>query len=125
MRKITKIIIHYSASDYPKQTAAWIDKIHRKRGFSRIGYHFLIRRNGKVDIGRKLNVIGAHCKGYNLHSIGICIAAHKVFTIASLRSLEDLVRSLKKQFPNAIVGGHNEFKKTLCPGMNIERFKKL
>ena len=126
MRKITQIIIHYSASDYERQTAKWINKIHIRRGFRKIGYHFFITKNGKVEKGRAIHEIGAHCKGQNRNSIGVCIAAHKVFTIASLRALECLIDYLKQQFPKAKVYGHNEFNpKTLCPGMNIDRFKKI
>lgn len=125
MRKITKIIIHCSASDYQKQTAKWIDRIHRKRGFKNgIGYHFFLTHSGKVEIGRELTMIGAHCKGYNTHSIGVCIAGDKVFTIAALRALEKLIEYLKQEFPNATIHGHNEFNKNkTCPNISIERFK--
>ena len=124
MRKITKIIIHCSASNYQKQTAKWIDKIHKKRGFKGIGYHHFITYSGEDQPGRPHAVIGAHCKGHNRDSIGVCVAGLNVFSIAALRTLEKVVGYLKKKYPNAIVDGHNKYNKNkTCPNMSIERFK--
>ena len=73
MRKITEIIIHCSATKEGMDfTVEDIDRWHRKRGFNGIGYHFVIYRDGSIHAGRSKNLIGAHCKGHNAHSIGIC-----------------------------------------------------
>ncbi|MBP5691206.1 MAG: N-acetylmuramoyl-L-alanine amidase, partial [Bacteroidaceae bacterium] len=73
MRKITEIIIHCSATpqgvDY---TVADIDRWHRQRGFNKIGYHYVIYRDGSIHQGRPVEEIGAHCIGHNAHSIGVC-----------------------------------------------------
>ena len=73
MRKIDLIVIHCSATRAGKNyTAADIDRWHRERGFSMIGYHFVVLRNGTVETGRPLTQPGAHCKGHNSTSIGVC-----------------------------------------------------
>lgn len=72
---IKYIVVHCSAS--PPNVfvdASVIDSWHRKRGFLRIGYHFVILTTGEVQVGRKLNEVGAHASGYNAESIGICLA---------------------------------------------------
>ena len=70
---IKNIVIHCSAS-YPHQN--WgvreIDKMHRSRGFRKIGYHYVIKLDGNVEFGRSVEEIGAHVQGSNSHSIGIC-----------------------------------------------------
>ena len=73
MRKISKIIIHCSATPEGKDfTVKDIDRCHRQRGFRSIGYHFVIYRDGTVHRGRDIEEVGAHCVGHNLSSIGIC-----------------------------------------------------
>lgn len=72
-RKIDQIIVHCSATragvDF---RASDIDRWHRERGFAQIGYHYVIDLDGTVENGRPLWAMGAHCLGWNLHSIGIC-----------------------------------------------------
>lgn len=80
MNKIDSIIIHCSATRAGLDLRAKdIDCMHRQRGFTRIGYNFVIDLDGNVENGRPLSIDGAHCntKGfsgvsYNKHSIGIC-----------------------------------------------------
>ena len=80
MNKIDSIIIHCSATRAGQDlTAKDIDRMHRARGFNQIGYNYVIRIDGTIEIGRSLTVDGAHCntKGfsessYNKHSVGIC-----------------------------------------------------
>ena len=73
MRKITEIIIHCSATTEGKDfTVEDIDRWHRQRGFNGIGYHFVIYRDGSIHAGRSKRQIGAHCKGHNTISLGIC-----------------------------------------------------
>ena len=72
-RRITEIIVHCTATpegkDYTiKDITAW----HKQRGFSTIGYHYVVYRDGSVHNGREVNVAGAHCTGHNAHSIAVC-----------------------------------------------------
>ena len=73
MRTITLIIIHCSAVR-PNQTssAKEIDLWHRKRGWSGIGYHYVVRRDGTIETGRPEAKVGAHCLNHNKYSIGVC-----------------------------------------------------
>ena len=72
-RKVTLSVIHCSATredvDY---TFEQCQKDHRERGFNRCGYHFFIRKDGTIHIGRPLDIPGAHVAGHNSNSVGIC-----------------------------------------------------
>ena len=73
MRKIDSIIVHCSATKAGQDfTAADIDRWHRERGFNGIGYHYVIRLDGRLEKGREIDLAGAHCKGWNERSVGIC-----------------------------------------------------
>ena len=73
MRKIHLIVIHCSATRADKELTAFdLDTMHRRRGFNGIGYHFYIRKNGDIKTTRPIERIGAHAKGFNQTSIGIC-----------------------------------------------------
>jgi N-acetyl-anhydromuramyl-L-alanine amidase AmpD len=92
-----------------------IDRWHRQRGWLGIGYHFVIRRNGSVEKGRDIDAIGAHARGYNKNSIGICLVGgvdedgdpDDNFTYDQYRSLEVLCEKLIQKYPKAKIIGHN------------------
>ena len=125
MRNIDKIIIHCSATPEGKNfTVKQIDACHRQRGFNGIGYHFVIYLDGSIHVGRALAKAGAHCKGYNAHSIGVCYIGgvatdgktpKDTRTDAQKASLVKLITELRQQFPNASVHGHCEFANKACP----------
>jgi N-acetylmuramoyl-L-alanine amidase len=126
MRKINKIILHCSASDARHQTAKMVNEWHKKRGWKKIGYHYFIGPDGKLEKGRKLEEIGAHCKGENSNSIGICLAGNMRFRPCQFGTLKRLLRELKPKFPKATVHGHNEFTiNKLCPVFDVKPFKKF
>ena len=73
MRKIHLIVIHCSATRADKELTAFdLDTMHRRRGFHGTGYHYYIRKDGTTLITRPVERIGAHAKGFNAESIGIC-----------------------------------------------------
>lgn len=73
MRRITEIIVHCSATREGKYfTAEDIDRWHKAQGFACIGYHFVVRTDGRIEMGRSIERVGAHCKGHNGTSIGVC-----------------------------------------------------
>ena len=125
MRNINKIIIHCSATPEGKNfTVKQIDACHRQRGFNGIGYHFVIYLDGSVHVGRALAKAGAHCKGYNAYSVGVCYIGgvatdgktpKDTRTDAQKASLVKLITELRQQFPNASVHGHREFANKACP----------
>ena len=125
MRKIDKIIIHCTATPEGRDcTVADIDRWHRERGFSGIGYHYVVYLDGSIHEGRPVAKPGAHCKGQNARSIGVCYvggmdAAGKrpkdTRTPAQKAALRGLVAKLKAEYPGATVHGHNEFAAKACP----------
>lgn len=136
MRNITKIIVHCSATPEGKDfSVADIRRWHLQRGFSDIGYHFVIYRDGSVNIGRPLQKSGAHCSGHNKNSIGVCYIGgvatdgktpKDTRTPAQKDSLVRLITELRQQFPKASVHGHREFANKACPCFNAsEEYKNL
>ena len=129
-RNITEIIIHCSATIEGKHfTADDIDRWHRQRGFHSIGYHYVILLNGETQKGRDLQQIGAHCTGHNRQSIGICYIggldrkgiSKDTRTPEQKDSLRRLLQSLKKQYPDALIVGHNKFANKDCPCFDVEK----
>ena len=73
MRTITLIIIHCSAvKPWQQSGVREIDRWHRAKGWKSCGYHYVVRRDGTVEVGRPVEEVGAHCLNRNRHSIGIC-----------------------------------------------------
>ena len=111
-----------------------IDSWHRKRGFFSCGYHFVITRNGTVQIGRKLDEVGGHAKGFNHRSIGICLVggvseddytvSENNFTKEQWVELELLLDELLRLFPQAKVIGHNQISQKDCPSFDVQAYLK-
>lgn len=123
VRKVDLIVIHCSATREDRCFTEYdLDTAHRRRGFNGAGYHFYVRKNGSIKGTRPLELVGAHAKGYNAHSIGICyeggLDAHGVAkdtrTEWQRHSLRVLVLALQKEFPGARVCGHRD----LSPDLN-------
>ena len=129
MRKINKIIIHCSATkEGNKISAATIDRWHKDRGWSGIGYHYVVSLNCNIEYGRPIDKQGAHVKNHNKGSIGICyigglddyLNPKDTRTQEQKESLLDLIKTLKRLNPGATVHGHNEFAAKACPCFNVE-----
>lgn len=128
MRKIDKIIIHCTATREgedisPSQIKEW----HVARGFKTIGYHFVVTLDGRTHVTRSLSQVGAHCKGQNKNSIGICYVGgldrngkpKDTRTTAQKSTLVRLVKALKQSYPKATIHGHNEFANKDCPCFDV------
>lgn len=73
MRKISLIVIHCSATRVDRDfTAKDVDTAHRFRGFSCWGYHYYIRKSGQIEPMRDEDTVGAHARGFNAISLGVC-----------------------------------------------------
>lgn len=135
-RKIDKIIVHCSATRPSHDIdAEEIDRWHKKRGWSGIGYHFFIKREGQIQLGRPLEKSGAHTKGLNKNSIGICYAggvkeergengkweADDNRTSQQKDSLLSLLKLLKNMFPEAIIHSHRDFAAKACPSFDATK----
>lgn len=152
---IDELIIHCADTPNGREvTAADIDRWHVERGFHRnpaalagygpwagrgphaaaltaIGYHYVIRINGVVEVGRRLTETGAHCRGHNNRSIGVCMAGRDQFTQNQWDALAALVRAEqrdreKQHMPILSLHGHREFNahKT-CPGFSVGEWVRL
>ena len=129
MRSITEIIIHCSATAEGRDFGvADVRRWHKAQGWTDVGYHYVVRLDGTVQEGRALSEPGAHCKGHNAHSIGICyvggLAADgrtpkDTRTTAQRAALRALVDRLQRQFPAATVHGHCEFAAKACPCFDV------
>lgn len=117
MRKIDMIVIHCSATraDVPLSPRQ-LDEIHRQRGFDGCGYHYYVRRDGEIYTMRPVDRPGAHAKGYNQHSIGVCYEGGldeqgrpaDTRTELQKRSLRVLVRVLAMDFQTRRIVGHRD-----------------
>lgn len=136
MRAIDLIIIHCAATpDGRADTILDVDSWHRQNGWARnwkyrqawqpeltsIGYHFFISTDGLVHPGRSTTEIGAHAYGYNLNSLGICMAGTRKFTAEQWLSLREAITTLKEKYPGAKVLGHRDLPNVTkeCPGFNV------
>ena len=135
MRRITKIILHCSATPEGKDfTVADIDRWHRERGFKKIGYHYVIYRNGEVHQGRKEEEVGAHCIGYNNSSIGVCYIGgldkdtkqpRDTRTVEQKEALYRLVKRLMDKYELTLmdIHCHYEYANKACPCFDINDFR--
>ncbi len=137
MRLIKEIIIHCSATREGQDISVdTIRKWHVEgRGWSDIGYHLYIDINGEIHGGRDIAKIGAHCKGHNRNSIGICYAGgveadgktpKDTRLDCQKEALTAVIRTLKAMYPEAVVHGHRDFSNKACPCFDAtEEYKNL
>jgi N-acetylmuramoyl-L-alanine amidase len=130
-KDVRYIVIHYTATAVESDfSAADIDAMHKRRGWRGIGYHFYIRKNGSIEKGRPLRERGAHVKGHNHHSVGICYegGVHAsdphtgldTRTDAQKAAMVRVIRDMLDRYPGAQVVGHRDMPgaATQCPGFD-------
>ncbi len=119
------IVVHCSATNASADIGVRdITQWHIKRGFDTVGYHYVIRRTGELENGRPEHTIGAHVRGHNANSIGICLAGgvdtnnqpENNFTSAQFATLQALLSRLKARYPQARILGHRD----LSPDKNAD-----
>ena len=116
--KTNMIILHHRAGNGDAES---IDRIHKGNGWTCIGYHFYVRKDGSIYRGRKEDTIGAHAYGSNSTSIGICAEGNfEVETMpeAQKQSIIELVNYLKNKYGVTKVIRHKDVNATACPGKN-------
>ena len=131
MRFINKIIIHCTATPEGRaHTVSDVDRWHKERGFSEIGYHYLIGLNGEIWKGRSIEKVGAHTTGYNTNSIGIAYvggmtedmkSAKDTRTTEQKESLLKLLTELKATYKDAKIYGHRNFANKACPSFDAKK----
>lgn len=135
-QKTELIIIHCSATDDSadigvKEIRSW----HLARGWLDIGYHFVIRRDGTIETGRRLTEVGSHAHSYNNRSIGICLVggveaddknrARDNYTPKQKASLRNLLIELRKKYPKTRIIGHRDVDKNKeCPCFDVAEWLK-
>ena len=135
-RTITEIIVHCTATPEGKDyTVDDIRKWHttkppQGRGWSDIGYHYVIDRKGHILTGRDVDIIGAHCDGHNAHSIGVVYIGgvsalngkpKDTRTLAQKAGLIRCLTELKSMYPQAKIYGHCDFSSKECPCFNAKQ----
>ena len=131
-RTIKEIIVHCTATQEGRiETVESVRNMHKARGFSDIGYHYLIGLNGERWEGRNVNLIGAHCEGHNSNSIGVCyvggvdkkMQAKDTRTEKQKYALVALLKDLRKLYPKAKIYGHRDFDKKgkACPSFDATK----
>lgn len=131
MRPIDMVVVHCSATPPDMDIGvSEIRKWHESRGFRDIGYHHVIRRDGRLEYGRPIDQQGAHVQGFNDTSIGICLIggtdandrqkAEFNYTLPQVIWLSKLLNDLAQEYPEARLCGHRDLDpKKACPCFNV------
>ncbi|MEM7522155.1 MAG: N-acetylmuramoyl-L-alanine amidase [Pseudomonadota bacterium] len=134
MRPIDLLVGHCSATPAGRDvSAAEIDRWHRARRWNGIGYHYVIRLDGTIEHGRPENIRGAHVRGRNRGSLGVCLIggvsaddvklAENTFNDAQFASLETLIRKAQHQYGDIDIVGHRDLDPgKACPSFDVERW---
>lgn len=137
-RKIDYVVLHCAATSLSHDDHIDIEDIRdwhvNGNGWRDVGYHYVIDRKGNIQEGRNLNTIGAHVRGYNSRSIGICLIGgfdrrgrgnlpyKKLYNLKQRNALSFLLDKLTKKFPRAKIKGHRDFPgvNKICPSFNVK-----
>lgn len=130
-RSITEIIVHCTATPEGREVSVGeIRQWHKQRGFSDIGYHYVIHLDGSIEEGRDVDLVGAHCTGHNTHSIGVVYVGgmdkqnqqpKDTRTNAQKAALMSVLIDLKHLYPDARICGHRDFAAKACPSFDATR----
>ena len=123
MRTLNKIIIH--CADTKTSMDIGVEEIrewHLARNWTDIGYHYVIRKDGTLEVGRPIEQIGSHCYGQNTGSIGVCYVGGyggvDDRTEEQKKTMKTLITTLRHDFGFLSVHGHNEYSEKSCPNFD-------
>lgn len=123
-RNVTKRVVFHNSGVTVRQNIEIIHNYHKNtRGYAGIGYHFYIRRDGKIYRGRPENYIGAHAYGANSDSIGVCFEGNfdeEEMTQEQIASGKEIVTYLRNKYSNIEFTEHRKVCNTSCPGINFK-----
>lgn len=132
IRSVDYLVVHCSATPPSMDIGATeIRRWHRERGWFDIGYHVIVRRDGSTENGRPLDRPGAHARGFNHLSLGICLVggvqeadkktAENNFTTEQFAVLRTLLNDLRNEYPKALVVGHRDLPnvRKACPSFDV------
>ena len=103
---------------------------HKQQGWLDVGYHFIIKRDGTVEEGRPVNVVGSHVKDWNSRSVGVCLVGgidakgkfEANFTQAQMNALRNKLEELMRQYPGAALMAHHSVAAKACPSFDVKRW---
>ena len=129
MKQVNRIILHCSATPEGRpHDANDIRRWHMAKGWKDVGYHWIIGIDGTIEAGRQMNKRGAHAKGHNKDSIGICyiggmcqdsLVPKDTLTELQLTALYNVIEFVRSKFGDIPVIGHNEVSNKACPSFNV------
>jgi N-acetylmuramoyl-L-alanine amidase len=126
-KKISLLVVHCSDTENSQDLSALdIHKMHLGFNWHGIGYHKIIRRSGKIENGRPEYWVGAHVKGKNKISLGVCLIGRDHFTEQQFASLERVLKDWKAMYPTAKVVGHRDTGNTKksCPNFDVKTWSQ-
>ena len=124
-RNILFLVVHCSDTPNNQNLGALdIHKMHLGFGWDGIGYHKIIARDGLIEEGRPEYWYGAHVKGINHKSLGVCLIGKNNFTKSQFISLKIILKKWKLNYPDAKIIGHRDVTKTkkTCPNFDVEKW---
>jgi hypothetical protein len=129
LNQINLLVVHHSGS--PRNvTTEQIRHWHVDgKGWSDIGYHYVIEGDATTHNGRHLSRVGAHCKGHNNNSAGVCVVGNNTipedkWTMLQIAALMDLIYAFRLIFPGIQIVGHKDLGATACPGLDVSKLLK-
>ncbi len=128
-RLVDCLVVH--CSDTPDEMdigRVWIDREHRAppRNWQAIGYHYVVRRNGVIEVGRGEHEVGAHALGYNEHSIGICWVGRGAPSVQQRAALVGQLRDLMARYkigPHRVFGHVELNPGRTCPNIDMTQLR--
>lgn len=125
--KTDKIVIHHTGNPTDDDCSVGeLNASHQGQGWTCIGYHYVIRKDGTIEIGRPHWTVGAHAYGENSHTIGIHVCGNfegAEPTSEQVESVSLLIAKLCKDYGLPVdvdhVVGHRDLMATACPGQNL------
>ena len=126
LSNIKYLVIHCSDNEFKLENAKDIHNLHLNFGWEGIGYHKVIKRDGKIENGRPEYWMGAHVFGHNKNSLGLCLIGTSYFTKKQIISLKIQLIKWKRKYPYAEILGHRDFKNTkkTCPNFDVKNWCK-
>jgi N-acetylmuramoyl-L-alanine amidase len=136
--KIKYLVVHCSATKGSRNHKFEdVDFWHRKKGWDGCGYHYVIERDGTIKAGRPENKRGAHVRGFNSQSLGICLIGglgvgnkiqegiHVAYTQEQELALTQLLDGLHWKYPKAKILGHRDLSPDANGDGRVERSEWL
>ena len=121
LKKNIKFIVVHCSDTNDNLKALDIHKLHLNFGWEGVGYHKIIENDGKIVNGRPEFWKGAHVRGYNDKSLGVCLIGKNKFSKAQFISLERILKDWKKKYKNTKIIGHYEISDSnkTCPNFDV------